>query len=177
MINAENVNKTDSAIKSYIDAWYENNLIEYSSKIENTIYCNNRSIKNLGGWNPNGGSFRNNLLFANTSSKYDLSCNNVTDQFSLNNDKAKLKYSISLISYEEFNNINNSSLLNNGWYWTLSPNFFAGDGAYVRGIIFGETNGSKMVSNSATVRPAISLKNDTYIKEGTGSESNPWIIK
>ncbi len=177
MINAEDLNKTDSAIKSYIDAWYENNLIEYSSKIENTIYCNNRSIKNLGGWNPNGGSFINNLLFANNSSKYDLSCNNVTDQFSLNNDKAKLKYSISLISYEEFNNINNSSLLNNGWYWTLSPNFFAGDGAYVRGIIFGETNGSNKVSKSATVRPAISLKNDTYIKEGTGSESNPWIIE
>ena len=177
MINDEDVNKTDSAMKSYIDAWYENNLMEYSSKLENAIYCNNRSVKDLGGWNQNGGNFRDNLLFANSSPKYDLSCNNITDQFSLNNDKAKLKYSISLISNEEFINIDDSGLLGNDWYWTLSPNSFQGDGAYNRGVNYGSVNGLEMVSDANSVRPAISLKNDTYIKEGTGLETDPWIIE
>ena len=176
MLNAEDVNKIDSTIKSHIDVWYEKNLLDYTSKLEDAVYCNNRSIRDLGGWDPNG-NFRNVLSFANNVSRYDLSCENITDQFSIKNDKAKLKYSIALMTTEELSNINVENLLNAGWYWVLSPTHFAGSGANNKGVLFGNVNSGTKVADSKSVRPAISLKNDTYIFSGTGSESDPWIVK
>jgi len=37
-------NTTDSAIKKLIDQWYQSNLVEYTEKLEDTIWCNDRSI-------------------------------------------------------------------------------------------------------------------------------------
>ena len=56
MLSADNVNQTNSDIKATIDNWYQSNMTSYTSKLEDTIFCNDRSISNLGGWNPNGGS-------------------------------------------------------------------------------------------------------------------------
>ena len=59
---------SNSNIKELIDNWYQENLNSFSNFIEDTIYCNDRSIIDLGGWNPNGGNtngyplkFKNNI--------------------------------------------------------------------------------------------------------------------
>ena len=35
------------SMKTYIETWYENNMTAYTSYLEDTTYCNDRSILNL----------------------------------------------------------------------------------------------------------------------------------
>ena len=37
-------NPNDSTIKGVIDSWYEENMTEYTNQLENTVWCNERSI-------------------------------------------------------------------------------------------------------------------------------------
>ena len=92
MLRSDNININNSSIKTLIDTWYQNNLTNYTNKIEDTIYCNNREINNLAssGWNPNGGNISTMIQFGNN----DLSCPQDRDKFSTNNNKAKLIYPI-----------------------------------------------------------------------------------
>ena len=43
-------NTNDSLVKHVVDDWYEKNLRIYSRFFEDTIFCNDRSIKTLNGW-------------------------------------------------------------------------------------------------------------------------------
>ena len=84
MLYANDVNKNDSTIKAYIDSWYENNLASYEDKLEDTVFCNDRSMSNesLNGWNPNGGSTSTYLNFKNYStSNQSLACANEKSKF------------------------------------------------------------------------------------------------
>ena len=56
MLYADDVNKTDSIIKTYIDSWYKDNMTRYTDKLEDTVFCNDRSMYNqsANGWNSNG---------------------------------------------------------------------------------------------------------------------------
>ncbi|MBR1386576.1 MAG: hypothetical protein IJ568_07075 [Bacilli bacterium] len=106
MLYDDNVNKYNSTIKGNIDAWYEMNMLSYDEYLEDTIFCNDRSMINaeVNGWNPNGGEIDTFLEFKGYSrSTTDLSCTNVTDKFSVNNNKAKLTYKIGLMSNSEMN--------------------------------------------------------------------------
>ena len=51
----DNVNVNDSTIKTEIESWFEKNLLNYEKYLEDTIFCNDRSIYELGGWNQDGG--------------------------------------------------------------------------------------------------------------------------
>ena len=53
------------------------------SLIYNTVYCNNRELVNDSGWNPNGNI--SHIRFNNEYSSGNLTCNNGTDKFSVNN--------------------------------------------------------------------------------------------
>ena len=182
MLYSDNVNVNDSTIKSKIDTWYESNLEHYNKFLEDVIFCNDRSVLSLGGWNPNGGNISDSLKFINNSySNSDLSCNNITDQFSLYNNKAKLKYPIGLMSAPEMILINNSIPRKTGkWYWLISPySFYSGYSfANNRGIaINGATPVNSKVNDSTNgIRPSISLKKNTRYRSGNGSKITPYII-
>ena len=179
MLYANDVNKNDSTIKAYIDSWYENNLASYEDKLEDTVFCNDRSVLNLNGWNPNGGSTSTILQFENYStSNQSLVCANETDRFSVNNPKAELKHPIGLLSVPELNlaSYGSSHYFNNGQYvWLASPSRFNYGGAGVRGV---GTSGwsSDGVNYSGGVRPSVSLKPKTYFSSGDGSFTNPFVI-
>ena len=51
---ANDVNTKNSTIKTGIDAWYAKHLSNYDVYIEDTIFCNDRTILSLGGWDPDG---------------------------------------------------------------------------------------------------------------------------
>ena len=74
MLYADDVNKTNSTMKTFIETWYENNMIAYTSYLEDTTFCNDRSILNLNGWNPNGGSTND------TESSLEFKNNNETKE-------------------------------------------------------------------------------------------------
>ena len=103
MLYADDVNKTDSTMKTYIDSWYKDKMTSYTDKLEDTVFCNDRTIINqlANGWNPNGVSVSNYLYFKNYNTNYSLACTNETDKFSVSNSKAKLTYPVGLLSAPE----------------------------------------------------------------------------
>lgn len=174
-----NQNTTSSTMKVGLEAWYERNLLSYSSYIEDTIYCNDRSYKNFesSGWNENGGNTNTYLQFKEYSVTSDLSCTKQTDQFSTSNESAKLKYPIGLATSPEMNILNYSTIRKTGrWYWLASPNYF-GINAYERSVSnFGVIN-NVSVDSYVGVRPAVSLISGTEYVSGDGSTDNPYIVE
>ena len=180
MLYADDVNKNDSTIKAYIDSWYESNIKDkYDNKLEDTVFCNDRRILNLNGWEPNGGDTTNFLYFKNydTSNK-SLVCANETDRFSMSNPKAKLSYPIGLLSMPELSlaGYGGSHYFNNGQdVWLVSPVNFDYFDAYVWVAFSGGLTSYKLY-NSRGVRPSVSLKPNTYFSSGDGSFTNPFVI-
>ena len=171
ILNSDSINLNDSVIKTKIETWYQDNLISNSDKIEETIYCNDRSISDQGGWDPNGGNVSN-YMYLNGSN--DLTCPNVTDRFSVDNPKARLSYSIGLITKNELSLLTNVNLKKTGsYYWigtpeTPSTNYYVySSGAY----------STMSPNNSRGVRPVISLKPNTAFVSGDGSKDEPYVVE
>ena len=181
MLYADDVNKNDSTIKTYIDSWYESNIKDkYDNKLEDTVFCNDRSMSNesSNGWNPIGGSTSTSLQFKNYNANQSLVCANETDRFSMSNPKAKLKYPIGLLSLPELSlsGYGSSHYYNNGQYvWLASPFSFINNDAYVGLADSGGLAGSDVV-DSGGVRPSVSIQPGTSFSSGDGSFTNPFVI-
>ena len=181
MLYADDVNKNDSTIKVYIDSWYESNIKDkYDNKLEDTVFCNDRSTTSLGGWNPNGGDTTQYLRFKNyDTNNQSLVCANETDRFSHGNTKAYLKYSIGLLSEPELRlaGYGSNHYFNNGQHvWLASPNHLDFGVAYVRLASSGVFSDGGAVYGSSGVRPSVSLKPNTEFTDGDGSFTNPFVI-
>ena len=179
MLYDDNVNTTNSTIKSGVDAWYKHYLLEdYDDYIEDTIFCNDRSIRALNGWNPDGGMTNAYLQFKEYNVTSDLSCTNTTDQFSISNNNAKLTYKVGLMSSPEMNILNNSNARKTGQvYWLASPNYFNDSSARGRYVYTGGNMGYYYVNDVYGVRPAVSLTPGTRYSDGDGSMANPYIVE
>lgn len=183
MLYADDVNKTNSTIKTYIENWYENNMLSYTSYLEDTTFCNDRSITSLGSWNPNGGSTAENLEFKNNNKNYSLVCANELDQFRVENSKAPLKYPVGLLTAPEVwlalkDASYSTYYLNTGQdYWLGSSSYFNDSKAVERFV-----NNSGIMSfsigyNSNGARPSVSLKPGTVFASGDGSYTSPFLIE
>ena len=173
-------NTTNSTMKSGVDAWYKKYLLEdYDDYIEDTIFCNDRSIRALNGWNPNGGMTNTYLQFKEYNVTSDLSCTNTTDQFSISNNNAKLTYKVGLMSSPEANILNNSNARKTGqWYWLASPYYFTGSHAFGRDVHTGGDMDYYNVPYAFGVRPAVSLSPGVeFVDGGDGSMANPYVVK
>ncbi|MDD5865920.1 MAG: hypothetical protein PUD07_05550 [bacterium] len=183
MLYADDVNKTDSAMKTYIETWYENNMTAYTSYLEDTTYCNDRSILNLNGWNPNGGDTSGSLQFKNYTTNYSLVCGSVTDQFRVGNTKAPLKYPVGLLTSPEvwlaYKDASYSTYyLNTGQHFRLgSPCEFSSNVAYEGYISSAGDLGQWPVNTSLGAKPSVSLKPGTGYISGNGSYTSPYLIE
>ena len=184
MLKNNNLNKNNSVIKKYIDNWYASNMINFTNYFEDVIFCNDRSISNLSGWNPSGGILSNYLNFgAYSRTSSNLKCKNITDKFSMSNNKAKLTYPVGLLTMDEVllaKTISKDSAddyyLNIGYsYWLGSPYRQMYLTSEYRVFPDGSLNGYSDYENYG-VRPAVSLKSGTIYSEGDGSKDNPYII-
>ena len=193
-------NTNDSTIKAYLDNWYNNNLSSYADYIEDTIYCNDRSVSSVtnfvGLTCTNEGYGTNNTLYMSTERNWinhspSLKCSNVNDRFTVNTFKGNgaLTVPIGLLTADEtkmagngyldidnhiiiFNLDNYLSISKN--YWTLTP-FFAGNLANAAfldadGNFFGDN-----ANGNHGVRPVISLNVDA-ITGGDGTMNNPFTV-
>ena len=185
MLYADDVNKTDSTIKTYIDSWYKDNMTSYTDKLEDTVFCNDRSMYNqsANGWNPNRGSTTTSLQFKNYNTNYSLACTNETDKFSVSNSKAKLTYPVGLLSAPEvwlaYRNASYGTyyLKTGNDYWLASPftlDYHADDG---RSVVPAGSMSNIFISNAVGVRPVISLKPGTEYTLGDGSYTNPFVVE
>ena len=180
MLSVDNVNQTNSTIKTGIDAWYKRYMTGYTSQLEDTIFCNDRTITALGAWNPDGGSITSYLQFKNYNLNIDLSCTNPTDKFSMANTKAQLIYPVGLLTSSEMKLLNNNNIRKTGKaYWLTSSCNFQYNNAEVRDVNVNSTNnmGSTLVTTSIGVRPAVSLKPGTEYTSGTGSMTDPYVVE
>jgi len=177
-------NTTDSKIKTNIDAWYSEVFAntQYEAKIDDTIYCNDRSYDTRSGytfaesgWNDNGGNTNKGLYFKEYGITSDLSCTNVTDRFSVSNNQAKLTYPIALPTTPEMNLIGNSPIrYATTHYWLMSPIYITLSRRIQSGWV--DTALNYGLGESYTLRPAISLVKDTTYSRGNGSETNPYVV-
>lgn len=178
VLTADNVNKTDSNVKQKIDTWYQNNMLDYDEYIEDTIFCNDRTVSNYGPFNPNGGKLSDSLIFVNNTPNGNLKCNNQTDQFSTSNEKAKLTYKVGLPTMNELYLLNNSKIrYTNINYWTMTPNYANSVNSYMRGVMSSGIIDGIPVLNSTGIRPVISLVPGIKYSSGDGSMADPYVIK
>ena len=178
MLHADNVNHYNSSIKGIIDTWYAKKLSLYTEILEDVVYCNDRTILDIGAMNPDGGNTYNYswLNFKNFNQTTSLVCTNMTDQFSTSNNKAKLIYPVSLVTTEELANITNNSLRRVGtWYHNLTPNYYASAASFDYVVNIDGSISYVATSQSGGVRPVITIAPNNPIVSGTGSETDPWI--
>lgn len=178
-------NINDSMIKEVIDVWYEKNLLEYTDRLEDAVWCNDRSI-----------SMNNGIGTGNSTTYYgaytrknpSLECVNENDRFTVNekNGNGALTYPIALLTVDEILYAGAASSINdnNTYYlytasnwWTMTPRSFTNNNTFLFYVYatggFINTN----VDYRYGVRPAISLKSGTKIEYGgDGSKENPWVV-
>lgn len=192
MLYSETVNQNDSNIKKAIDYWYKNNMTGYTKYLEDTIWCNDRSMDNTNnnGWNPNGGPFsqtttsRPYLVFGSangSSNNLNLICKNQNDRFTINNQlgNGRLKYPVGLITSQEQKlafDSDASPLASGNTYWGSSPNTYTEVGVY--SLLVSETGNviGSYTNGKFGVRPSVSLRADIEYSSGDGSINNPYII-
>lgn len=159
IFDGPNVNQVDSTIKTVVDSWYENNLLDYSDYLEDLPFCNNRTIVSYG-------MFDKDSYIETGISFDDGACIDTKDIFSTTvaNGNGLLKYPIGIFEYG-VDNVNEE-------YWNGSTKFKA----YVK-----ENNHYIEKSMKATdelgVRPVISLKSNVEIQSGRGTNESPYVIK
>ena len=97
------LNTNNSAIKTYIDNWYKNNLTAYTKYLSNdAVYCNDRELAPGSTYNTGNTSFSyatKGRLNTNKTPTYN--CTNIKDAFSGSNSEAKLTYPIGLMTADE----------------------------------------------------------------------------
>ena len=165
-------NNYNSIIKTGIERWYEKYLSSYDQYLEDTIFCNNRTISDYAGWNSNGGNTSNSYFsFSNNLDRYE--CANETDQFSVSNSKAHLNYKIGLMTAQEKSQIAYNPFNINETMWTMTPGHFE----RYQAKVYTTYSVPENVSSSRAVRPVISLKPGTKYDDGDGSMEHPYIIK
>ena len=193
-------NTTDSKIKTYVDNWYKNNLINYTKYLSTSaVYCNDRSLGT-------GQTYSTNSLFEfasyyrmdyNTNgakANPSYNCTDRRDAFSVDNTSAKLTYPVSLMttdemafaggvayiktntSYAWFISNSAGSQVSSSW-WSLSPDGWNG----ARSCVWRwDSNNAYLnivdVGIDDAVRPVLSLKSCIKYSTGNGSSETPYEI-
>ena len=153
-----NTNSYNSLAKQIVDAWYVANLVDYTNKLEDTIWCNDRSFSDKAGLDPNGPE--SGIPYFGSYSSYQgvpsFTCSK-NDSFTVDNvlGNQKLTYPIALLSANEaiLAGRGSNSYLNSG-------------------IDVNQSN-----RGSASYRPAISIASTTNVVDGDGTVNNPYIIE
>ena len=114
--------------------------------------------------------------------QYDFSCPNITDRFSTEYEKARLKYKVGLLSIADGKISQVDVLLKSASipsYWLSSPESLSvSNSIFPYGTVVELPNYSwvKGISEKYGVRPSISLLPGTEYISGEGSMKNPYII-
>ena len=185
-------NTNPSNAKQQIESWFATNMTSYINQLEDTIWCNDRSITTKAGWDPTGNVTASSLYYAGYDRFYNthtpsLACTNKNDSFTWKNASGnqKLNYPVAMLTVDEMmlaggTGSTGTFYLNSGsnYYWSLSPSNFgdnAANGFYVsNGGIYNAGGG---VGYANGLRPAVSLKPGTSVASGTGTVSDPFVIE
>ena len=187
-------NTTDSAAKATIDTWYKNNMIKYTSQLEDTVFCNDRSYDtkiSYSGFNKDFSNYNNFLRFNSVQrinyGQSSLICPNINDKFTVNlsNGNGKLTYNIGLLTADEIayaggkmSQDNTSYYLYNGiTNWFFSPYFIGAPDVYEFYITNSGILRGTRIEYKYGLRPVLSLKQGTVLSSGSGTSTSPYIVE
>ena len=187
-----NINVKESNAKVKIDAWYKANMTSYTSKLEDTGFCNDRTYYNFNssGWNNNYSNYDKWLYFSSaqrlSNRKLSLVCPRQLDKFSVstNNGNGALTYPVGMITAEEMAyagaviwQTNTSYYLYNGIKnWFFSPSDFRTWIAYEFGLASSGYFDYFNVTGSLGGRPVVSLKQGIVMTGGSGTATDPFVV-
>ena len=192
---------TSSAIKINVDKFYQDKLINYTSKIDsNSGFCGDRSALNL---QANAGTGNIDTYYKSSlrieESKPTLDCENMNDYYTISeatSGNKALTYPIGLISADEvmlaghaggvFNGTythtkkNKTSYLTTGnAFWTLTPASAHIPYGFSYWYAFGVVIGSSGIidDNSAPfgIKPVININSNVSVT-GTGTKTDPYVV-
>ena len=199
-IEKMHTNTTNSMAKNVIDSWYANVMNTMTIKLEDTIWCNDRSVGNgnNNGWIANNGDLNTELYYgAYQRSNYasndsavknqpSLVCPNKNDAFTVNNGNGnrKLTYPVALLTEDEIvlagglAGANSTFYLNNDYTynWLLSPSKFTNSDSRIFVQYGSFTDYKYIVSNPYGLRPSVSLKPGMTVISGSGTVADPYVI-
>ena len=166
------VNVVSSSAKVYLDDWFRNNMLDYVKELEDTVWCNDRTIEN--------GTFDSRTRLE--SGKPTLECVNKDDSFTVFSDKGnkKLIYPTAIINADELTyagevlkKTQTDTFVNIGYsYWSMTP----------------YTKNKNMYPNSkgmlnmytftyyAGIRPMVAIRNSAVLISGDGTSDNPFVV-
>ena len=188
-----NINVKESNAKVKLDAWYKTNMTSYTSKLEDSGFCNDRTYYNFSssGWNNNYSNYDKWLSFSSiqrtSNRKLSLVCPRQLDKFSVNKDNGNgaLTYPVGMITADEMAYAGGVIWLSNTSYylyngvnnWSISPwDFYKWS---TREFVLNSSGGFGYyyVAGSLGGRPVISLKKGTVLSSGSGTSSSPYIVE
>ena len=185
-------NDTSSLAKQTLDTWYSTNMTGYTNMLEDTIWCNDRSISFLGSFDESGTTTGYLFFYAYdrlTDGTPSLTCRDQVDKYTVSsaNGNGMLDYPVGLITSDEISlaggtlsvgNVNDPYYLNTGQkYWTMSPSFVGINVTYNHNM---DENGKAInnyTSYSGGLRPMVSLKSGTEVNSGSGLKTDPYVIE
>ena len=192
-------NTTNSNAKNVVDTWYAAHLTQYTNKLEDTVWCNDRSVsptiagttQNMinyhGYWSPNGGiEFKSAFNRIEILHEPSLTCQQANDRFTVSssNGNGALTYPIGLLTADELvlagsigdYAIGTSTAFINPWeaICTMTP-------GGLKSMYKLNDSGSlyNYVSDDfAGIRPAVSLKRGIEVRNNgaDGTQGNPYIV-
>ena len=194
-------NQVDSTAKSFIDTWYENNLIDYADFLEDAPFYNEKDLID------NGTNFRqlspyvrvcgkmNNIPCDSQSTAIQLGAKNTEDIYTVSNSNGNglLQYPISSITIDEvllaggrvkIGDTNDYEKgVNKDFYLCSGELYFifslSGTERLVKTMFMyanGILNLSDTIGNIRSIRPVISLKSGITYTSGDGTVSEPYQI-
>ena len=182
-------NTNDSTIKTVIDEWYSENMTSHTDKLEDTIWCNDRSI----GPTSSGAGIGKSLTEYGAYYRLrdnktpSLVCVNENDKFTVSseNGNGALTYPVALLTADEIVyagavllQTNSSYYLYNGnQWWTMTPRSFRDTYSFKFDIVSDGILNADYDNYSRDIRPSISLKNGIKVQSGTdGTSTNPYVV-
>lgn len=188
--NQSLISYSNSDAKVALDNWYStSNVVNYSSYIADTGFCNDTTINQTGSGNnliAYGSRYR---VYLGTEPQFN--CPSSGDLYTLQGNakgNGGLAYPVGLISSDEvmfagLYRYGGSSYLNNGTkWWTMSPLQFVIDGNYGEAYygVGSSTLDGYLVSGTGAsdyyYRPVVNLKPTVSQIIGDGTVDNPYII-
>ena len=199
-------NSNDSIIKTVLDTWYEDNLLQYQDKIADAIYCNDRSVTNA---NVMGQTFSGTGVGTEETSYTAITRNFINGAPSLicpnNNDKftksstlgnGALTYPIGLLSIDEYimagaGNVDLTNMYvyyfkdssdafylydNNNYYWSMTPFWCASGDALVDHVNFGGDVESNSVNDTSGAVRPSVSLKSSSITGGSGTSVDPYVV-
>ncbi len=186
-------NTTDSTIKKAIDTWYSQNMTTYTEKLEDTLWCNDRTLYSgsLAGKDfdaGTGSSYFSSYNRIYTKSSPSVECSSESrDGFTVSTDSGgngALTYPVGLLTADEVmlaggsaENANYNYYLYTGQYYRLlSPSNFSSCAYGIRVSSDGSFSDDG-VHGRYGVRPSVSLAKGTRYSSGDGTADAPYVIE